>query len=348
MPRSPEQLGAGSVVVVVGRANLAESEHHTARRPRGAPGRRARGAGSCRCSAGATSGRAHRPPASPPGEGGLDTPGILAAAAEGKVALPRAARRRPAVRLARRRAGRQGAGRRGDGHRRRHPPDAVVAAGPTSCSPPPAPGEKAGTTTNLEGRVTALSQKITPPARPDRTGSSPPTWRPRWAPIWTRPRSRSFTSCRRPPCPRSPRRPARRAGRGPRRRAPRLRDPAVARRRRRSGARAPQFATTCASWSAAASTTPGHGRGPRRRWPHWRPVTRLHVHPLDLDRLGATTGAALLVSLLARQPDDRGRGRCRRVPRRGLAAVQPARRGASARLLAGADGVIDVRLENPS
>ena len=45
----------------------------------------------------------------------------------------------------------------------------VVAAAPTSCSPPRRTARSRGTTTNLEGRVTTVGQKVTPPgtARPD-------------------------------------------------------------------------------------------------------------------------------------------------------------------------------------
>jgi predicted molibdopterin-dependent oxidoreductase YjgC len=77
------------------------------------------------------------------------------------------------------------------------------------------------------------------------------------------------------------------------------------------------------------------------------PGERLHVHPLDLDRLGATTGTSLKVSsahasLTMEVEADPGVAR-------GVAWLpfnQPASQ--ATRLLAGADGVIDVRLENPS
>jgi predicted molibdopterin-dependent oxidoreductase YjgC len=77
------------------------------------------------------------------------------------------------------------------------------------------------------------------------------------------------------------------------------------------------------------------------------PGERLHVHPLDLDRLGATTGTSLKVSSahasLTMQVEADA------AVARGVAWLpfnQPG--AAAARLLAGADGVIDVRLENPS
>ena len=108
---------------------------------------------------------------------------------------------------------------------------------------------------------------------------------------------------------------------------------------------APAARTTCASSSAAASTTAASRSRPRRRWLLW-PRARPHVHLLDLDRLGAGTGSRLKVSsahgsLTMEVEADARMAWC------GLAAVQPP--GLEAvRLLAGADGVIDVRLENPS
>ena len=43
------------------------------------------------------------------------------------------------------------------------PPHRLVGARPTSCCPPPASASEAGTTTNIEGRVSRLNQKVTPP-----------------------------------------------------------------------------------------------------------------------------------------------------------------------------------------
>jgi predicted molibdopterin-dependent oxidoreductase YjgC len=77
------------------------------------------------------------------------------------------------------------------------------------------------------------------------------------------------------------------------------------------------------------------------------PGERLHVHPLDLDRLGASTGSTLKVSsphasLTMEVEADVGMAR-------GVAWLPFNQPGSEAtRLLAGADGVIDVRLENPS
>ncbi len=233
-----QQLGAGSVVVVVGRANLAESEHHTldalAALLAAVPAARVlpvlrRGNVRGAIAAGLT-----------PGEGGLDTPGIMAAAAEGKVRCLVLLGRRPAVRPARRRAGRQGAGRRGDGHRRRHPPDAVVPPGP-----PRPPRRGAGREGRHHHEPGGPGHRAVPEDHPARLG---PTGlghrhRPgdgdggRGGHGLGRGASRAAGGHRARVRPGD----RRGAGRGPRRRAPRPRDPAVARRRRRSGARAPQL-----------------------------------------------------------------------------------------------------------
>ena len=53
--------------------------------------------------------------------------------------------------------------RRAHGHRRRHPPHRVGRRRPTSCCRPPGPARTTGTTTNIEGRVCTLEQKVTPP-----------------------------------------------------------------------------------------------------------------------------------------------------------------------------------------
>ena len=74
-----------------------------------------------------------------------------------------AARGRPARRLPRPRPRRAGARRRPHRDRRRHVPQRLVAARPTWCWPPPASPRTAGTTTNIEGRVSALHQRVTPP-----------------------------------------------------------------------------------------------------------------------------------------------------------------------------------------
>ena len=159
-PEVAEQLGTGPVVVVVGRANLAEPEDWTLQALQAVLGaapsatvlpvlRRGNVRGAL--AAGLT-----------PGEGGVDTSGILQAAADGGVSAlvllgadPLADF--PDAGLARR--GLAGAG--------------VVIAVDTHLTassrsahlllPAAAFAEKAGTTTNLEGRVTALGQKVTAP-----------------------------------------------------------------------------------------------------------------------------------------------------------------------------------------
>ncbi len=161
-----QQLVAGPVVVVVGRGNLGESEHHTldalSALLAAVPGARVlpvlrRGNVRGAIAAGLT-----------PGEGGLDTPGIMAAAIEGKVRCLVLLGSDPVSDLP-------------DGELAAKALDggATVIAVDTHLTPSSrrahlilpaaAAGEKAGTTTNLEGRVTAVSQKITPPgsARPD-------------------------------------------------------------------------------------------------------------------------------------------------------------------------------------
>ena len=134
------------------------------RRPRHGPGaRRAARPGRPRRRAGPGSSRrgARRCPTSP----GSTPPASSAAAAEGRMARPGPARRRPAGRLPRPDAGPAGPRRRRVRGRRRLLPDRVVAAGPTwSCRPPPTPSGP-GTFTNLEGRVSRLGQKVTPPGR---------------------------------------------------------------------------------------------------------------------------------------------------------------------------------------
>jgi NADH-quinone oxidoreductase subunit G len=338
-----QQVGDGPVVVVVGRGNLAEPASHTLEALSAllgaAPGARVlpvlrRGNVRGAIAAGLV-----------PGEGGLDTPGIMAAASEGKVrclvllgADPLSDL--PAGELADRALG--GA--------------ATVIAVDTHLTPSsrradlvlPAAGagEKTGTTTNLEGRVTTLTQKITPPgsARPDwviatdlatAMGAEVDTATveelhdllvttvPAFAPATTAalaehrdgvllaaetPRALAAVD-EAPPAPRSSYDLRLLVSRS-------LYDAGI----------------TVATSPSLAALAPGE---------------RLHVHPLDLDRLGATTGSTLKVSsahasLTMEVEADAGMAR-------GVAWLpfnQPG--SAAARLLAGADGVIDVRLENPS
>jgi NADH-quinone oxidoreductase subunit G len=338
-----QQLGAGPVVVVVGRGNLAEPEGHTldalAALLDAVPGvsvlpvlRRGNVRGAI--AAGLV-----------PGEGGLDTPGIMAAASEGKVrclillgADPLSDL--PDAELAER--GLEGA--------------ATVIAIDTHLTassrradlvlPAAGAGEKAGTTTNLEGRVTSVAQKVTAPgsARPDwviatdlamAMGAEVDTATvdelhdllvatvPAFAPATTAalgeqrdgvllaaetPRSLPATDGA-SPAPRSSYDLRLLVSRS-------LYDAGI----------------TVANSPSLADLAPGE---------------RLHVHPLDLDRLGATTGTTLKVSsahasLTMEVEADAAIAR-------GVAWLpfnQPG--SAAARLLAGAGGVSDVRLENPS
>ena len=172
--RSPTSWRPVPVVVVAGRANLAESEAaaasgpaHRARRP--APGptvlpalRRGNVVGALQL--GLT-----------PQDGGLDGAGILGAAAEGRIDLlvllgadPLADC--PDTDLARRAL----AGARRILAIDTFLTDSVATADVVLAAA--AFGEKSGTTTNLEGRVTPVGQKVTVHGTAGRTGSSPPSW----------------------------------------------------------------------------------------------------------------------------------------------------------------------------
>ena len=94
---------------------------------------------------------------------GLDTTGILQAAADGTHRRARAARRRPAGRLPRPRPGRAGPRRRPHRHRRRPRSSTPRRARPTSCCRPPAsPRSTAPPPTSRAGSARSPS-KVTPP-----------------------------------------------------------------------------------------------------------------------------------------------------------------------------------------
>ena len=321
-----EQLGAGpSSSSPAGPTS--PSRRRRRRRPRGAARRRARAPRCCRRSGAATSSARCSSASRPPATAASTALGIAArppprASSTCLVLLgadPLADC--PDADLARR-----ALGRRPPGHRRRHVPDRRRRRTPTSCSPAAAYGEKAGTTTNLEGRVTTLAQKVTP------AGTARPDWM--IAADWrsARPRPRLSTiRRRRHRCHRGHRaRVRRRHGGGARRRtataslAVDARRPSLAGR----GGRRPraQHATTSGSWSAASCTT---ARSARRRSPSLAPLApgaAAHVHPLDLDRLGVAAGADVRVIGATRH----GRAAVVADPAvpRGtvLGAVQPARR----------------------
>jgi NADH-quinone oxidoreductase subunit G len=167
-PAVAEQLRSGPVVVVVGRANLAEASDIATRAAlaevlRAAPGAKVlpvlrRGNVRGAIAAGLT-----------PGEGGLDTIGILHAAAEGRIGCLILLGADPVMDcpdagLARRALA---------GARQVVAIDTFLNASSRLADvvlPAAAAGEKSGTTTNLEGRVTTVAQKVTP------AGTSRPDW----------------------------------------------------------------------------------------------------------------------------------------------------------------------------
>jgi NADH-quinone oxidoreductase subunit G len=158
-PEIAEQLGAGPVVAIVGRANLAEPAAWTLEAVRELaavvgirflPALR-RGNVRGAIAAGLT-----------PGEGGADATGILEAAASGRISClvllgadPLADF--PDAALARRAVAGVGTILAVDTFL------TASSSGARVVLPAAAFGEKAGTTTNLEGRVSSLDQKVNPP-----------------------------------------------------------------------------------------------------------------------------------------------------------------------------------------
>jgi NADH-quinone oxidoreductase subunit G len=336
-----EQLARGEVVVIFGRANLAEPEDWTAQALdqvlAAAPDarvlpvlRRANVRGAL--AAGLF-----------PGEGGMDAAGILEAAAGGRIrclvllgADPLSDF--PDVGLARRALAGAGVVIAVDTHLTASSRLADVLL------PAAAFAEKTGTTTNLEGRVTTLSQKVTAPggaradwmiaadladalgadlgmdsieAVHDQMVASAPAFAPASSsalaaerdgvllapPDW----SVNLTSDVAPPPPRS------------------------------SYDLRLVVSRTLYDAGVAVSSSPSLAS--------LAPGGRLHIHPLDLDRLGATTGTSLKVSsgrsaLVLEVEADSGVAR-------GTAWLpfnQPGSVGAD--LIGSADGVIDLRVEN--
>ncbi len=166
-PAIAEQLGRGSVVIVAGRANLAESSAATVAALQtllaAAPGAKVLPA----FRRGNVVGALHV--GFRPGEGGLDTRGALQAAADGKLeclvllgADPLADF--PDTDLARRALA---------GARRLIAIDTFLTKSSSLANvvlAASAYGEKAGTTTNLEGRVSTVARQVTP------AGSTRPDW----------------------------------------------------------------------------------------------------------------------------------------------------------------------------
>ena len=122
---SPSQLAAGPVVVVAGRANLAESAASAAAALRAVLDAVPRAPRCCRrCAAATSSGRCSSGCA--PTDDGLDAAGILTRRRRRQDRPARAARRRPARRRARRRPRPPCPRRRPPDHRGRHVPQRLV------------------------------------------------------------------------------------------------------------------------------------------------------------------------------------------------------------------------------
>ena len=166
-------------------------------------------------------------------------------------------------------------------------------------------GEKSGTTTNLEGRVSPVAQKVTAAGHGDgglddrrRAGRAPRR----------RPRARLGGRHRRR---------GRRRGRPPARRSP---SPTRARCRRSS------TTTTSASSSTASSTTPPCSRPGRRRWPICPAAPPSALNPWDADRRGFADGTPVQVIAARTSVVLPGPARRARAAWRGPPRVQPARR----------------------
>jgi NADH-quinone oxidoreductase subunit G len=286
-----EQLGRGPVVVIVGRANLAEPQEWTTQALAavlsGAPGAKVlpvlrRGNVRGALAAGLT-----------PGEGGLATAGILDAAANGRIGCLILLGADPLSDVPDAALARRGL----EGARTVIAVDTHLTASAARADlvlPAAAFAEKAGSTTNLEGRVSALSQKVTAP------GSARADW------IIAAELALSLGTD---------------FGAGT---VEEVHDQLVAAVPAFASASASALAAdrdgvllTIAPTTLADVTTPT--MTPRSSYdlrlvvsrtlydagvavatsPSLAPLApggRLHVHPLDLDRLGATTGTALKVS----------------------------------------------------
>jgi NADH-quinone oxidoreductase subunit G len=289
-----EQLDRGPVVVIVGRANLAEPQAWTTQALAAvlaaAPGatvlpvlRRGNVRGAL--AAGLT-----------PGEGGLGTAGILAAAAEGRIGCLILLGADPLSDVPD-----AGLARRGlDGARLVIAVDTHLTDSASEADlvlPAAAFAEKSGTTTNLEGRVSSLSQKVTAPGSAradwiiaaelalalgtdlgvgtleevhDQLVATVPAFAPASAAALAADRDGVLLAAA----------PGALAD---------ARTPTLAPRSsydlRLVASRTLYDAGVAVSRSPSLSGLPPGGR--------------LHVHPLDLDRLGATTGTSLKVSTAA-------------------------------------------------
>ncbi len=208
----------------------------------------------------------------------------------------------------------RGARRRPHGHRRRPVPHRAPSAQADVVLAAAGFAEVDGTTTNLEGRVSTVARKVTPPgtARADwmiaaelarRLGAdlgldvgrrtSGPRSR-RLAPGLRRPHPRGArrsepptTACVVPiaaDAPATARAAPVDAGAGPAAARPTPPPASRAERARRS------TPTRCAWSPPASSTTAAPPPSTRRRWPGLAPGGRLRLHPHDFDRLGVAAG----------------------------------------------------------
>ena len=287
-----EQLGRGPVVVIVGRANLAEPQEWTTQALAAvlaaAPGAKVlpvlrRGNVRGALAAGLT-----------PGEGGLATAGILDAAANGRIGCLILLGADPLSDVPDADAGPTRARRGADGHRRRHPPDRLGGAGR-----PRAPGRGVRREGGHHDQPRGARHRAQPEGHRAGIGAGRLDHRRRAGAVArdatsASARSRRCTTSSSPPCPRSrrprrPRSPRTGTASSSRSRRPRLADvttPTVT--PRSSYDLRLVVSRTLYDAGVAVATSPSLAP--------LAPGGRLHVHPLDLDRLGATTGTALKVS----------------------------------------------------
>ena len=227
------------------------------------------------------------------------------------------------------------------------PTSPLLPARPTCCCLRPPSPRRRGRPPIWKAGSPRSARRSPPPGQPGRTGSSPPTWP---TALGT---DLGVATDRGPARPARRHRPRVRPGldRGAQPRAATacsspLRPAALARWRRSTGAIGPQL------------VRPAAGREPHavRRRRHGVRVAvaraagaegRLHVHPLDLDRLGATTGTSLKVSSARATQRARGRGRRPGAAWRGVAgrSTSPARTGDRPVRLR-RPVVVDLRVEN--
>ena len=183
-------------------------------------------------------------------------------------------------------------------------------------------GEKSGTTTNIEGRVTTLSEKVTP------RGTSRPDWMIAVELADLLGGALGFTSVDDVTDAIA----ANVAGFGEATVAAlrTARDGIVCKgiasagRPHESTRSTLATATTTASSSVASCTTTRSARPCRRHSHIWRSGSELHLHPLDVERVGSTDGADVKVTskrasmVFKVVADDTRRARL------GMGAVQPA------------------------